>query len=126
MPNVRVRMPMSDRLGVFTGTLFGAPCLVCFTGKYRKNYIFFGLIILRHNHSRGGRPVAVEAGPANGSTRRWLACLCPEWLRVQSGYNFFRVGTNWVWVKIKPPGHGLQGLVLVSIYQGSPFWGAYF
>ena len=31
----------------------------------------------------------------------------------------------WIWVRIKPPGIGLQVLVLVSIYQGS-IWGTYF
>ena len=28
----------------------------------------------------------------------------------------------WLWVKIKPPGYGLQVLVHVSIYPGNPFW----
>ena len=32
-------------------------------------------------------------------------------------------GEKWGWVKIKPPGIGLQVLVLVSIYQGNPIWG---
>ena len=31
--------------------------------------------------------------------------------------------SNWVWVKIKPPGNETQDLVRVSIYQGKPFWG---
>ena len=32
----------------------------------------------------------------------------------------------WLWLKIKPPGIGPQVLLLVSIYQGKPFWGFLF
>ena len=44
----------------------------------------------------------------------WLDYGKPALKGVQHGHGF-----TWVWVRIKPPGHGPQVLVHVSTYQGS-------